>query len=91
MEGANDVSDGCGRNPFACRFGCRLKTISFRMLVLMLLTVSLGYSQTEEVPPGNDVIVEGIPKIPASLKDAVSRYRSFSSSSCLDGIRSSAR
>lgn len=55
----------------------------FRVLVIILLAVSLVQAQTAEVAPGNNVIAEGIPKIPALLQLIVYRYRAFYSSSLL--------
>ena len=53
------------------------------MLAIILLTVSLAHAQTGEATPGKNIIAEGIPKIPASLRMSVNRYRSFYSSSLL--------
>src|SRR4030095_16814410 len=52
-------------------------------LVIILLFASLLHAQTGEVAPGNNIIAEGIPKIPASLRMSVNRYRSFYPSSLL--------
>src|SRR5229473_2768541 len=61
----------------------------FRLLVIILVSVSLANAQTGEVAPGNNIIADGIPKIPASLRVSVNRYRAFYSSSLLgwDPIR----
>ena len=83
MGGANGISTAYGRSFFADWFGCRLKTMSRRVVAILFLTASLVQAQTDEVAPGKNVIVEGIPKIPASLRTAVNRYRAFYSSSLL--------
>ena len=44
-----------------------------RFLVFLLFITS-AFAQTGEVIPGNNLVVEGIPKIPASLAEQVSRY-----------------
>jgi dipeptidyl aminopeptidase/acylaminoacyl peptidase len=59
------------------------KTMRFRMFVTLLLTASLVHAQTAEVTPGNNIIAEGIPKIPAQLRMSVNRYRAFYPSSLL--------
>src|ERR687883_283137 len=49
---------------------------SQRMLLLVVfqLLLSSGYAQTGEIAPGDNLVVEGIPPIPASLAKDVSRY-----------------
>jgi dipeptidyl aminopeptidase/acylaminoacyl peptidase len=45
----------------------------FLVPVLAILTVA----QSDEIVPNENLVTEGIPKIPASLADAVGRYREF--------------
>jgi dipeptidyl aminopeptidase/acylaminoacyl peptidase len=44
-----------------------------RLLVIMLAAIT-AVAQTGEIAPGDNLVVEGIPKIPASIAEAVSRY-----------------
>ena len=53
------------------------------VLVITSLFASQVTAQTIEILHGDNVIAEGIPKIPASLKASVDRYRTFYSSSLL--------
>ena len=55
----------------------------FRVVVIILLAASLSLGQTGDVVPADNIIAEGIPKIPASLRTAVNRYRAFYPSSLL--------
>jgi dipeptidyl aminopeptidase/acylaminoacyl peptidase len=44
----------------------------------MLFTVSFnGYTQDNVIVPGDNLIIEGLPKIPASLAEEVGRYSEF--------------
>ena len=45
--------------------------------VLFLLFASLALAQDSEISPGDNLIVEGIPKVPASLAEDVHRYTEF--------------
>jgi hypothetical protein len=45
----------------------------FRIAALVLLA-SLGLAQTDEVVPNENLVVEGVPKIPASLAESIDRY-----------------
>src|SRR5918912_2035290 len=44
------------------------------LLVVFLLLLSSSFAQTGEITPGDNLVVEGIPPIPASLAKDVSRY-----------------
>lgn len=46
-------------------------------LVLCLFVVTSVPAQEAEIVPGDNLVVEGIPKIPASLAEAVGRYTEF--------------
>ena len=50
----------------------------FRLVIVVLWTV-LAFSQSDEIVPNENLVVEGIPKIPASLADTVERYTNFRS------------
>src|SRR5271154_6192237 len=47
-----------------------------RMLVALLLS-AVAFPQTDEIAPNENLVVEGIPKIPASLAEGVERYTNF--------------
>jgi dipeptidyl aminopeptidase/acylaminoacyl peptidase len=47
-----------------------------RLLVALLLT-AVAFPQTDEIAPNENLVVEGIPKIPASLAEAGERYTNF--------------
>jgi Tol biopolymer transport system component len=47
-----------------------------RLLVILLLTV-VAFPQTDEVAPNDNLVVEGIPKIPASVAAGVEHYTNF--------------
>jgi dipeptidyl aminopeptidase/acylaminoacyl peptidase len=48
----------------------------FRVLVIFVLT-AVAVPQSDEIVPNENLVVEGVPKIPASLADAVDRYTNF--------------
>jgi dipeptidyl aminopeptidase/acylaminoacyl peptidase len=49
-----------------------------RILVAFILTTSsILAAQSDEIAPGDNLVVEGIPKIPASLAESASRYTNF--------------
>ena len=48
-------------------------------IVLTLVASMLAQAQTAEIRPGENLVVEGIPKIPASLAENVARYGEFRS------------
>jgi len=45
----------------------------FRLFVVLFVAVT-ALAQTNEIAPNENLVVEGVPKIPASLADAVARY-----------------
>ena len=47
----------------------------------VILLVSLVFAQSDEVVPNENLVVEGIPKIPAALADTVMRYSEFRAAS----------
>src|SRR5579872_7184436 len=50
------------------------------LVVLSVFFLGAGaFAQSDEVVPGENLVVEGIPKIPASLAEAVGRYSEFRS------------
>ncbi len=49
-----------------------MKKLSF--VLIFFSCVSIYFAQTAEIAPGDNLITEGIPKIPASLVEDVSRY-----------------
>lgn len=48
-----------------------------RLLATALLLVTVAFAQSDEVVPNENLVVEGVPKIPASLADTVDRYTNF--------------
>ena len=52
-------------------------------LIIFLLTASLCVAQGDEIIPGDNLVVEGIPKIPAALAETISRYTEFRSASLM--------
>jgi dipeptidyl aminopeptidase/acylaminoacyl peptidase len=51
----------------------RFRNLAVAALVLCLLS----FAQTDEIAPNENLVAEGIPKIPASLAEAVGRYSEF--------------
>src|SRR6202166_3592304 len=48
------------------------------LIVLATAVVStLGFAQGDEVAPNENLVVEGVPKIPAALAESVGRYSEF--------------
>jgi len=47
-----------------------------RLLAVILLT-TLAFGQSDEIVPNENLVAEGIPKIPASLAESVGRYSEF--------------
>jgi hypothetical protein len=47
-----------------------------RVLVVFSLT-TLAFSQSDEVIPGDNLVVEGVPRIPVSLVETADRYSNF--------------
>jgi len=52
-----------------------MKSIS-RLLLLLLLTVT-AFSQSDVLAPNENLVVEGVPPVPASLAETVDRYTNF--------------
>jgi dipeptidyl aminopeptidase/acylaminoacyl peptidase len=50
-----------------------MRTTILRIAALILLS-SLSFAQTDEVLPNENLVVEGVPKIPASLAESIDRY-----------------
>src|SRR6202166_229778 len=53
-----------------------------RKLLIVLATVvvsTLGFAQSGDVAPNENLVVEGVPKVPASLAEGVGRYSEFRS------------
>src|SRR3979490_3459720 len=48
-------------------------------VLTVLLFAALAQAQSDQVLPNENLVVEGIPKIPASLAEAVGRYSEFRS------------
>ena len=49
-----------------------------RVLAILIFAVHLIHAaQSDEIAPGDNLVVEGIPKIPASLAESASRYTNF--------------
>jgi dipeptidyl aminopeptidase/acylaminoacyl peptidase len=49
----------------------------FARLLLALMLTAVALPQTDEVAPNENLVVEGIPKIPVSLAESVERYTNF--------------
>ncbi len=49
----------------------------FARLLAVLLLTAIAFSQTDEIAPNENLVVEGIPKIPAALAAGVERYTNF--------------
>lgn len=47
------------------------------LLVVCVTNVFAAFAATDYIAPGDNLVVEGIPKIPAQLADEVSRYTEF--------------
>ena len=47
------------------------------LLILLLLAATLAVPQTGDLAPGENLVVEGVPRIPAALAAEVSRYAEF--------------
>ncbi|HKS73855.1 MAG TPA: prolyl oligopeptidase family serine peptidase [Terriglobales bacterium] len=52
-------------------------TRCLRLLATALLFVTVVFAQSDEIVPNENLVVEGVPKIPASLADTVDRYTNF--------------
>ena len=51
--------------------------LALRTLAIFLLFGLNGFAQTEEVVPNENLAVEGVPKIPASLAETIDRYGNY--------------
>ncbi|MEW6737570.1 MAG: prolyl oligopeptidase family serine peptidase [Acidobacteriota bacterium] len=47
-----------------------------RIVVVLSLSTGLAFAQTDEIAPGDNLVIEGIPKLPAALAAEVDRYQS---------------
>jgi hypothetical protein len=47
-----------------------------RLLAILLLT-TLGWAQSEQIVPNENLAVEGVPPIPSSLAASVERYSNY--------------
>jgi dipeptidyl aminopeptidase/acylaminoacyl peptidase len=52
--------------------------LSFRVLAVILFA-TFAFAQSDEVAPNENLVAEGIPKIPVSLAESVGRYSEFRS------------
>ncbi|MGH2668909.1 MAG: S9 family peptidase, partial [bacterium] len=52
-----------------------------RFLPVLLFAATVALAQSGDIAPGDNLVVEGIPKIPASVAEAVGRYTEFRSAS----------
>ena len=50
----------------------------FRLVAIIILS-GLSFAQSKEIPPNENLVAEGVPKIPASLAEAAGRYGEFRS------------
>jgi hypothetical protein len=48
-----------------------------RGLAVVLLLIGTAFPQSDEVVPNENLVAEGIPKIPASLAETADRYNNF--------------
>jgi dipeptidyl aminopeptidase/acylaminoacyl peptidase len=55
----------------------------YQILPLVLLSAASFLSQAVEIVPGDNLVLEGIPKIPSSLAEEVGRYTEFRSAMLL--------
>lgn len=58
-----------------------MKAVSRLLLVVLLFSLSLAGQGGGEIVPGENLVVDAIPKIPASIAEAVSRYTEFRAAS----------
>src|ERR1700686_4068229 len=49
----------------------------FSQLAAVLLLAMVAFAQSDEIGPNENLVAEGIPKIPASLAESVGRYSEF--------------
>src|SRR5579863_9908915 len=55
----------------------RMKSV-LRLFAILLLT-TVAFPQSDEIAPNENLVAEGIPKIPASLAESANRYGNFRS------------
>jgi protease II len=48
-----------------------------RLIAIALLLATVAFAQSDGIVPNENLVVEGVPKIPASLADTVDRYTNF--------------
>ena len=48
-----------------------------RLLIVCVVLATFAYPQNGEIVPNENLVAEGIPKIPGSLADTVERYTNF--------------
>ena len=61
------------------------------MFGLAAAVSTLAAAQPAEIKPADNLVVEGLPPIPAALAEQVGRYTEFRSAAFRTGIRSGAR
>lgn len=52
-----------------------------KFLLLILLTARIALSQAPVITPGDNLVIDGVPPIPASIAEGVGRYTEFRSAS----------
>lgn len=57
---------------------------AFSVFVLAIFTSVAVFAQTVEIVPGDNLVIDGIPKIPAALAETVGRYTEFRTAAFLD-------
>lgn len=50
---------------------------SFLRLVLLVFVAALAFSQSDDVAPNENLVAEGIPKIPTSIAETAARYTEY--------------
>jgi dipeptidyl aminopeptidase/acylaminoacyl peptidase len=55
----------------------RISTLSVTLLSIALILTAIAFAQSDVVAPNENLVAEGIPKIPASLAESVGRYSEF--------------
>lgn len=55
-----------------------------RLFLALLFCVTSIAAQTGEASPGDNLVLDGVPNIPASLAEAVGRYTDFRTARLLD-------
>lgn len=53
--------------------------IFIRTIIILLLVTKLSLAQNHQITPGGNLVVDGIPPVPAELAVAVSRYTGIES------------